>query len=202
MNKYYAIAYKLNTIKDGVKTMVEESTSQDPFVFISGFGTTIPEFENQIEKLDKGQTFDFTISCSDAYGEYVPERVVDLDKAIFTINGKFDDTKVYVDAILPLQNEDGNRFMGRVLEISDSIVKIDLNHPLAGCDLNFVGTVTECREASNEEITKMINILSGNGCSGCGGGCHGSESSCGNCGEGGCGGECHCGEGSCGKCKS
>ena len=40
MNKYYAIAYKLTTIKDGVKKMEEEATADDPFVFISGFGTT------------------------------------------------------------------------------------------------------------------------------------------------------------------
>lgn len=193
MNKYYAIAYKLHTIKDGVRKFEEEATSADPFVFISGFGTTIPQFEKEIEKLAKGDSFDFTVPCADGYGEYVEERVITLDKDLFKINGVIDPKMIYVDAIIPLQNEDGMRFMGRVLEIGDTTLKIDLNHPLAGCDLNFAGTVTECREATNDEITQMINRLSGGGChggcGGCGGGCsNGEGEGCGNCGDGGCGG--------------
>lgn len=196
MNKYYAIAYKLTTIKDGVKKMEEEATSEDPFVFISGFGTTIPGFEKEIEKLSKGDSFDFTIPCAEAYGEYVDARVITLARDIFTVNGVFDANMIYEGAIIPLQNEDGMRFMGKVLSIDDANVKVDLNHPLAGYDLNFAGNVAECREASNEEITQMINRLSGGGCHGgcgnCGGGCNSGEGncdgdSCGNCGDGGCG---------------
>ena len=188
MNKYYAVAYRLHSIKDGVDTLVEEAPENDPFVFISGFGTTIPKFESNIEKLSKGETFDFTIPQAEAYGEYVAERVIELDKQMFVIDGKFDDSLIYVDAIIPLQNEDGMRFNGRVLEITETKVKVDLNHPLAGYDLRFEGSVTICREATNEEIQQMINRLSGGGCGGCGGGgCHGSCH-----GEGGCGGDCNC----------
>lgn len=196
-NKYYAVSYKLFSIKDGERVMQEETDANDPFVFISGFGTTIPSFEKQIENLAKGDSFDFTIPQTEAYGEYVAERVIELDKQIFHINGKFDESQIYVGAIIPLQNEDGNRFMGNVLEITDSKVKVDLNHPLAGCDLQFQGTITECRDATDEEIVKMINRLSGGGCGGCGsGGCHSNGECSGGCnsgegGCGGCGGGCH-----------
>lgn len=192
-NKYYAIAYKLYTIFNGEKSLEEEATAEDPFLFISGFGTTIPGFEKHIEALKEGDDFDFTLTKDEAYGDYYEERVIDLDKQIFCINGKFDTQNIYVDAIIPLQNEDGNRFMGHVLAITDDKVRVDLNHPLAGRELNFVGKVTECREASNEEIQTMINRLSG-------GGCHGG---CGGCGGGSCGGncggdgDCNCGEGGC-----
>lgn len=193
MNKYYAIAYRLTTIKDGVKNMEEEATAEDPFVFISGFGTTIPGFEKEIEKLAKGDSFDFTIPSAEAYGEYVEARVITLAKDIFTVNGVFDANMIYEGAIIPLQNEDGMRFMGKVLSVDAANVKVDLNHPLAGFDLNFAGTVAECREATNDEITQMINRLSG-------GGCHGG---CGNCGDGGCGSDgCgNCNDGGCGNCK-
>jgi FKBP-type peptidyl-prolyl cis-trans isomerase SlyD len=196
-NKYYAVSYKLFSIKDGERVMQEETDANDPFVFISGFGTTIPSFEKQIENLAKGDSFDFTIPQTEAYGEYVAERVIELDKQIFHINGKFDESQIYAGAIIPLQNEDGNRFMGNVLEITDSKVKVDLNHPLAGCDLQFQGTITECRDATDEEIVQMINRLSGGGCGGCGGGgCHSNGECSGGCnsgegGCGGCGGGCH-----------
>lgn len=194
MNKYYAIAYKLYTLCEGKKSLEEEAPAEDPFIFISGFGTTITGFEKHIENLEKGQAFDFTLSKEEAYGEHYDERVIELDKSIFEIDGKFDDKHIFVDAIIPLQNEDGNRFMGQVLAITDEKVRVDLNHPLAGKELNFVGEVVECREASNEEIQSLINSLSG-------GGCHGGCGNCsGNC-DGGCGGD-NCNGDNCdGSCK-
>ena len=103
---------------------------------------------------------------------------------MFCIDGKFDHEHVTEGAILPLQNEQGQRFFGKVLEINDSKVKLDFNHPLAGKSLNFVGEVIESREASADEIQSVINQMSG-GCGGCGGGC-------GSCNEGCEGKGCNC----------
>lgn len=186
-NYTYGVAYKLYTITDGEKTMVEEAPAEQPFRFISGLSMTIPSFEENITKLETGETFDFVLEKENAYGEHYQERVIDLDKSIFCIDGKLDTEHIYVDAVVPLQNADGNRFMGHVLEISDDKVKIDLNHPLAGKTLNFVGSVVEKRETTNAEIQAMINHMNGGGCGGCGGGCNG-----------GCGGD--CGD-DCGGCK-
>lgn len=192
--KSIAVDYKLYVIENGEKELQEETSAGNPFRFLSGFGMTIPGFENAIAPLAVGDKFDFTLSKDDAYGDYYAERVLDLDKEMFCIDGKFDDEHIYVDAIVPLQNQDGNRFMGHVLEISDSKVKMDLNHPLAGKELNFVGSVVESREATNGEIQAMINHMTGGGgCGGCGGGCKGG------CG-GDCGGDCNCdGDCDCGK---
>ncbi len=195
VNKYYAIDYKLYTIFNGERQLEEETTAGDPFVFISGFGTTIPGFEKNIEQLSKGEEFDFVISKEDAYGDRNEEFVVELPKDVFVVNGHFDAAQVHVGAIIPLQNEDGNRFMGKVIEVGDAKVKVDLNHPLAGRELNFVGKVTECREATMEEIQLMINRLSGGGCHGGCGGCGGggcSGGSCGGDGECNCDGNCDC----------
>lgn len=184
--KSVAVDYKLYVIENGEKVLQEETSAGNPFRFLSGFGMTIPGFENAIAPLAIGDKFDFTLSKDDAYGDYYAERVLDLDKEMFCIDGKFDNEHIYVDAIVPLQNQDGNRFMGHVLEISDSKVKMDLNHPLAGKELNFVGSVVESREATNGEIQAMINHMTGGGgCGGCGGGCNGG------CG-GNCGGDCNC----------
>ncbi|MDD7247159.1 MAG: FKBP-type peptidyl-prolyl cis-trans isomerase [Prevotellaceae bacterium] len=193
MNKYYAIAYKLYTIKNGERSLEEEAPADAPFIFISGFGTTIPGFEKNIENYEKNQKFDFMLPKEEAFGERYEERVKELDKKMFFINGKFDDRHIFVDAIITLHNEDGNRFLGRVLAINEDTVRVDLNNPLAGYDLNFVGEVIECREATNEEIQSLINSLSG--------GCHGG---CGGC-KGGCGGDCdgECEDGGCkGGCKN
>ena len=186
-NKYIAVAYKLYTTDaDGTTTMVEEAPATEPFRFISGFGITLDAFEQALEGLEKGADFDFVLDEDQAYGPYMEEHVIDLDKEQFMVNGRFDKEYIFKGAVVPLQNEQGQRFMATVADITDNKVKMDLNHPLAGKKLNFKGSVVESREATNEEIQNMINHLSGEGgCGGCGG-------NCGGCGghEGGCGG-CH-----------
>ena len=129
----------------------------------------------------KGENFNITLSKEEGYGEYHDEYVLDLAREVFSINGHFDHEHIYVDAIVPLQNEEGHRFNGRVLEVGEEKVKIDLNHPLAGETLYFEGTVLENRDATKEEIDHMMKHLTG-GCSG----------NCGDCG-GGCGDDCDCG---------
>ncbi|MDE7085226.1 MAG: peptidylprolyl isomerase, partial [Prevotella sp.] len=96
-----------------------------------------------------------------------------------------DHEHIYPAAVIPLQNEEGTRFYGRVLEVGTDTVKVDLNHPLAGQKLQFKGKVIENREATNEEIQQLIKQLTG-GCGGCGGNCHGGCGSDGDC-------ECGCG---------
>lgn len=172
INKYIAVAYRLYTVENGKSELVEEATDKEPFQFISGFGLTLDKFEENIAPLEQGGEFDFVLAKEEAYGDYEDEHVLDLDKDIFSINGHFDHENIYKDAVIPLQNEDGNRFYGKVLAVGTDKVKVDLNHPLAGKTLNFKGHVVESREASKDEIQGLINRMNGEGC-GCG--CHCEE---------------------------
>jgi len=177
-----AVAYQLYTIDGDEKVMVEETSGEQPFVFLSGFGFTLDKFEESVVGLADGEEFDFKLTPEEAYGEYMAERVLDLDKEIFSINGHFDHDNIYKDAIVPLQNEDGNRFMGKVLEVTSDKVKVDLNHPLAGKELNFVGHIVENRDATDAEIEQFLNHLNGGGCGcgcdDCGGGCDHEHGGC------------------------
>ena len=184
-NKYITLAYKLYTIENGEKEFTEEAPAEHPFQFISGLGLTLESFENQVKDLKKGDKFDFTIKAEEAYGEYDDEHVIDLPKNIFEIEGKFDSERVVEGAVIPLMTSEGQRINGSVVEVKDDVVVMDMNHPLAGCDLNFVGEITENRPATNDELSEMTRMMSGGGCSG---GCD-----CGDCG-GGCGDH-ECGDG-------
>ena len=184
-NKLIAAHYQLFTINEnGERNLVEETTQEQPFVFITGFGTALDAFEDILKNLGRGEKFDF-----------------ELDKEMFTVDGHFDSKNIFKGAQIPLKNEDGNFFIAKVLEIGADKVKVDLNHPLAGNKLNFKGYVIENREATNDEIQTLLNHMNGGGCSGHCGGCE-NEGGCkgeGGCGhhdekhskEGGCCGHCH-----------
>ena len=181
-NKYITLAYKLYSIENGEKEFTEEAPAEHPFLFISGLGLTLEAFESQVKDLKKGDKIDFTIKAEEAYGEYDEEHVIDLPKNIFEIEGKFDSERVVEGAVIPLMTSEGQRINGSVVEVKDDVVVMDMNHPLAGCDLNFVGEVTENRPATNDELAEMARMMSGGGCGGgCNGGCD-----CGDCGDGCC----------------
>lgn len=168
--------------------LIEEATSEMPFQFVTGMGMALDAFESQIGPLEKGASFDFTLSVDEAYGPHIAEGVQQLPRSVFEMNGKLDSRYIYEGAVVPLQNNEGERFNGTISEITDQTITVDLNHPLAGKALTFVGSVIENREATNEEMQEAIKTLTG-GCGGCGGG------DCGGCG-GGCNGGCNgnCGE--------
>ena len=199
-NKLIAAHYQLFTINDnGERKLVEETSQDQPFVFITGFGAALDALEEQLENLERGAKFDFELDKDKAFGEYEPKRVIDLNKEMFVVDGHFDSKNIFKGAQIPLKNEDGNFFIATVLEIGRDKVKVDLNHPLAGNKLNFKGYIIENREATKEELQTMLNHLNGGGCSGDCGGCEGG------CGhhEGGCGhheGEGHKDGGCCGHC--
>ena len=187
-NKYITVAYKLYTVEDGEKEFTEEAPAAHPFQFISGLGMTLEAFESQLNTLNQGDKFDFTLTPEEAYGDYNEEHVIDLPKEIFLIDGKFDNEHV-VEGAVPLMTNDGQRINGSVVEVKEDVVVMDMNHPLAGCSLNFVGEVITSREATSAEITEAIQMMSG----GCGGSCGGCG---GGCADGDCGDSCGC-EGGC-----
>lgn len=166
-NKFMSIAYQLYVDGDNGLEMMEEATAEKPFQFITGFGVALDAFEQQVSNLQKDDAFDFSIPKEQAYGDYLDEHVLDLEREMFCINGHFDHEHIYEDAIIPLQNEEGRRFYGRVVSVGEDKVKVDLNHPLAGETLHFKGSILETRPASTKEIEHMVAHLTGSGC-GCG----------------------------------
>lgn len=180
-NKYIAVMYKLYTsVSDGKTELIEETSDGDPFIFVSALGMTLDAFEAQIVPLKIGDKFDFTLAPSDAYGEYEVSGKQSVPRDVFEINGKLDSRFIYEGAVVPLASPDGARFNGVITEIGEEKITVDLNHPLAGKSLNFVGTVVESREATNEEVRDALNQITGQGggCGGCGGCSGGDCNSC------------------------
>ena len=177
-HKYISVAYKLYAQAEGNEPeMVEEATSEAPFEFLTGLGMTLDDFENEIAPLEQDAPFDFTLSVEQAYGPYAPEGRQEVPRSMFEIDGKIDPRYIYEGAVVPLQDNEGHRFSGLIALIQDNTVTVDLNHPLAGKTLRFVGTVVTARPATDDEVSNTLKALSGEGgCGGCGG-----DGECGSC---------------------
>ena len=150
-NKVVEITYQLRL--DGFDgEMIEEVKKAKPFVFLYGSGMMLDSFEAQLKGMEKGEKFHFTLGYNEAYGEVVKENIVKLPKNIFEVDGKFNEELIYVGAIVPMKDDQGNEFEGLIAEIQKSDVMVDFNHPLAGEDLFFDGKILDVRDATKEEI--------------------------------------------------
>ena len=158
---------------------MEQTGTERPFEFITGFGVALDAFEQQVMKLEKGSSFDFVLQPAEAFGEFDPQGVHKLQRDVFMINGHFDHENIFEGAIITLMDNEDHQFMAKVKKIEEDGVTIDTNHPLAGKTLNFKGEIIENRDATEEEVQHLIKHLTG-GCSGCGH--HHGEGECGGCG--------------------
>ena len=133
--------------------IIETAEKANPAQFLFGTGNLIPEFENQVAHLNQGDPFEFIIAADQAYGPVNKEAVVDLPKSVFVIDGELATDMLEIGNTVPMRDQEGNPLNGKVVEVSEETVKMDINHPLAGLDLHFKGEVLEARDASPEEVS-------------------------------------------------
>lgn len=141
---------RLNDEKGDVVQKVDESR---PFVHLFGAGTLLPAFEENLDGLEKGDSFGFELSAEQAYGVPSDDAIIELEKKIFLIDGKIDPEIVAEGKMITMQDQHGNPVEGKVLAIKEDSVIMDFNHPLAGEDLYFSGNILDVREAAAEEIS-------------------------------------------------
>lgn len=172
-NKMVSLIYELREGNPDGK-IIETLDEKRPLKFIFGTGRLLPFFESNINMLENGDTFSFTLKSELAYGERREEMIVDVPVSVFETDGKINEEICRVGNEVPMMDSEGNPLNGTISEISDTFVKMDFNHPMAGLDLCFAGKIVDVREATENELTATTNS-----CAGCGSG-----------NEGGCGGNC------------
>lgn len=142
-NSVVSFHYKL-TNDEG--TILDTSEGRDAFAYLQGAGMIVPGLEEQMEGKKAGDKFDAKVSPEKGYGLPNPEMVqsVPLD----TFGGQKVEPGMQFSA-----GEQGELGVFTVVEVTDSNVKLDGNHPLAGVALNFAIEITDVREATEEEIS-------------------------------------------------
>ena len=206
-NSVVELCYELEV--DG--EIVDRTTRERPLDYIHGTGALLPKFESSIEGLEPGGKFSFTLTPEEGYGEVDPNRIIDLPKQAFEVNGVIQESLLVPGTTIPMLNGRGGVVPGKVLEVSENFVKMDLNSPMAGKTLNFSGEILTVREATGKEMHDGLHGENVHSCccgghgegheGGCCGGHHGDGEGCGHHGEGHEGGCCggHHGDGCCHK---
>jgi FKBP-type peptidyl-prolyl cis-trans isomerase SlyD len=150
-NKVVSLSYDLRTENHESK-IIESATKEQPLRFIYDNGAMLPAFEKNLAGLSEGDNFQFKLSADEAYGQILEENIIDIPKKAFETEGKIQEGLLTEGNVIPLQDQQGNRFDGIVKKVNEQTVTMDFNHPMAGKDLYFTGKIISVRDATDEEL--------------------------------------------------
>jgi FKBP-type peptidyl-prolyl cis-trans isomerase SlyD len=134
--KQVSIEYTLR-LDDG--STADSNVGEDALIFEQGAHQILPALESALAGLKVGESKQVTLTAEDGYGQVDPEAF----QSVPTENIPEDAREV--GAMLVAQDGAGNKRPVRVHEVGTEAVIIDLNHPLAGQNLNFDVRVLEVK---------------------------------------------------------
>ena len=152
-NSVVTLTYDLSvTDENQQKVLVEQAEADEPMVFLFGHSGLPEEFESQLDGKNAGDSFSFSLTPEQGYGDYDQQAVVEIPKQVFEIDGQIDDQMLQVGNYLPMADNEGHHMQAKVVEIGDEQVTMDFNHPLAGMVMHFDGKIQDVRPATAEEL--------------------------------------------------
>ena len=100
--------------------------------FKVGSSQLIKGFNDAVVGMTEGQVKSFTVKAVDAYGDYNPEATTTAPRSAFPPDFDFT-VGTEVQGTAPT----GQPFLAKIKAFENDEVTLDVNHPLAGEDLNF-----------------------------------------------------------------
>lgn len=104
----------------------------EPISVEVGSGQVIPGFDNALLGMQVGESKTVTIPPEEAYGPLLDQARTEVDRSLFP-----QDLQLSEGMPVPLATEEGHKLLGRIIGLTEEVVTVDLNHPLAGQTLNF-----------------------------------------------------------------
>lgn len=116
-----------------------------PLEFSVGGGQIIPAFEEAIKGMQEGEEKSFTVKPDDAYGQYNAEMKKELPREQVPL-----DKEPQEGMMLEVKTPDGKRFPVKIDSFDENKIVLDLNHPLAGKNLNFDVKINAIEKGAGE----------------------------------------------------
>ncbi len=118
------------TLEDG--TVFDSSVGKEPLTFTIGAGEMITGFNDAVIGMKVGEKKTVTLPPDQAYGPYRYDMITTLNRSDFPQG-----TTLAIGQKVPLQNSQGQTFIGKIIDMDATTVTLDVNHELAGKTLIF-----------------------------------------------------------------
>lgn len=124
------LVHYTGTLDDG--TQFDSSRGREPLEVVLGRNMVIPGFEKTIAAMKPGQTVTVRIPEAEAYGPHNENMLVTFPRSSFP-----SDIPAALGEQLILRSPEGHEVPALIVDVNDTEISLDANHPLAGFDLTF-----------------------------------------------------------------
>jgi FKBP-type peptidyl-prolyl cis-trans isomerase 2 len=126
-------------------TVFDTSVGSEPLEFTLGQGKVIAGFEQAVIGMRVGESKTVTIPADQAYGQYRDDLIIEIGRDQLSPN-------INPEVGMQLQSSQGGSVsIVTIVEVTETTVKIDTNHPLAGQDLTFDIELVEIGASLSQE---------------------------------------------------
>ncbi|MBN1536154.1 MAG: peptidylprolyl isomerase [Anaerolineales bacterium] len=127
--------------------VVDSSHGRKPLEFIQGRGNIIRGLEQELYDMTTGESKQVSVAAKDGYGEVNPDAFLTILRNDFP-----EDIQIITGQQNQLGDQDGHVYNGIIEKIEGDNVHVNMNHPMAGKQLDFSITVVDLRLATPTEL--------------------------------------------------
>ncbi|MDR3626814.1 MAG: peptidylprolyl isomerase [Ignavibacteriaceae bacterium] len=135
-------------LKDTDDNIIEATTKEEPFSFISGGNQILPKLEENIGEMLIGSKRTVVLSPEEAYGIYDDSALQHVTRSEFP-----EETDIQAGMAFIADSPDGQQMPFVIKTVEGENITIDFNHPLAGQTLTFDVELLSLRDATIEELS-------------------------------------------------
>lgn len=135
------------TLKDDEGNVMDTTSGQEPFSFISGQNQILPKLEEEVGAMLIGSKKDVVLSPEEGYGVYEKEAVRNVKRSEFPQDAELKEGMGFMAT-----GPDGKQYQFFIKGIEGDDIKVDFNHPMAGKTLHFNVELVNLRDATQEEL--------------------------------------------------
>jgi len=132
-------------------TIFDASPEDSPLTFIIGREEVIKGFDVAVLGMAQGETKTVVIEPDQAYGEHKPAMTEEINRADLPEN-----LELTEGGQLEVTQDDGSTLRLMINKVTEEIVTLDANHPLAGKALTFVIEMLEVDTAPPKELPHLF----------------------------------------------
>ncbi len=130
--------------------MVDEG--QEPLIYVhGGYNNIFAPIEAGLEGKSVGDSFEISVPAAEAFGLYDDTLVVTE-----SLENLPEDIEVGMQIEGHMEGNEDDMLLYIVQKVADTHAVLDANHPLAGIDMVFRGSVSEIVPADEETIQRLL----------------------------------------------
>ena len=118
------------SLEDGF--VVEDTYSEKPFMFTHGDGSIVSGLEESLDGIAEHATKKIILHPEQAFGLSDPENVMPMARSEFP-----EEMKLKEGVIIGFSSPSGEEVPGTIIELGETSVMVDFNHPLSGKSVIF-----------------------------------------------------------------